>query len=247
MVGAGHEPDLRSAVDVQWRETLNKGTYDKYNARFARLIEQEYAPAARADAREEVKTILAEHPELLDRVNAIHLPANADEIYKQIETAEISSFSGSVVPYRINKGIYIQYDLQVASDKGKKWTGGISAVERYGGGETLMSVVADLGELTTERTNVCPSRWTGRGLSARSQFLKGDQPCANQPRLGRQWFNAACYESLHMPSIRTNPIRLYFHFCGEGKRVSVLFARDLIRRCLQRPSCKAPPESVLTN
>ncbi|EHA50718.1 hypothetical protein MGG_17176, partial [Pyricularia oryzae 70-15] len=36
-------------------------------------------------------------------------------------------------------------------------------------------------------------------------------------------------------------------FCGEGKRVSVLFARDLIRRCLQRPSCKAPPESVLTN
>ncbi|KAI6269430.1 hypothetical protein MCOR27_006971 [Pyricularia oryzae] len=94
MVGAGHEPDLRSAVDVQWRETLNKGTYDKYNARFARLIEQEYAPAARADAREEVKTILAEHPELLDRVNAIHLPANADEIYKQIETAESKTATG---------------------------------------------------------------------------------------------------------------------------------------------------------
>lgn len=50
----------------------------------------------------------------------------------EISPGAVSSFSGSVVPYRINKGIYIQYDLQVASDKGKKWTGGISAVERVG-------------------------------------------------------------------------------------------------------------------
>ncbi|TLD33949.1 hypothetical protein PspLS_00631 [Pyricularia sp. CBS 133598] len=91
-------PDWDLEAEKQWwvpgtnliydlRETLDKETYDKYDACFARVIQQNYAPAARADAQEEVKTILAEHPDLLDRVNATYFPANADEIYQQIEAA----------------------------------------------------------------------------------------------------------------------------------------------------------------
>ncbi|TLD17475.1 uncharacterized protein PgNI_00940 [Pyricularia grisea] len=72
MVGAGHKPNLRSAVDVKWQETLDKQTCEKYNDCFARLIQQNYYSAARADSQR----------------HAAYFPANADEIYKQIEAAK---------------------------------------------------------------------------------------------------------------------------------------------------------------
>lgn len=52
-------------------QNLDKETNDKLNACIAKVFAAKFAPGATAEARGEVRTILAGHPDILERVDAM--------------------------------------------------------------------------------------------------------------------------------------------------------------------------------
>lgn len=52
-------------------QTLGKETNDKLNACITKVFAAKFAPDAAAEARGELKTILARHPDILERVDAV--------------------------------------------------------------------------------------------------------------------------------------------------------------------------------
>ncbi|KAA8651105.1 hypothetical protein EYZ11_005324 [Aspergillus tanneri] len=62
-------PSIDLSADI--KETLDRDSYEKYSACFAKLFAGKFAPDVMAETRSEAQEILAQHPDLFERVDVM--------------------------------------------------------------------------------------------------------------------------------------------------------------------------------
>ncbi|KAK2006137.1 hypothetical protein LZ32DRAFT_663844 [Colletotrichum eremochloae] len=93
------EPAANLSSDV--RDKLDQNTTEKLNASVMRVFQCKWAPEAISETRDELKVILAAHPDLLDQVDTMFrnekVCAQLNEYYMSEAAAGREAFDGSCV------------------------------------------------------------------------------------------------------------------------------------------------------
>ncbi|KDN70357.1 hypothetical protein CSUB01_08411 [Colletotrichum sublineola] len=119
MVAPSDHPEADFKAELRWWEPaanlssdvgdkLDQNTTEKLNASVMRVFQRKWAPEAISETRDELKVILAAHPDLLDQVDTMFrnekVCSQFNEYYMSEAAAGREAFDGSCVFWARNEG-----------------------------------------------------------------------------------------------------------------------------------------------